>query len=285
VVIELTDLSIHPNFLYIGSARAGSSWLHEVLREHPEVYVPAAKDIQFFDRHYAKGFGWYLSFFRAGQGKRAIGEVAHDYFLSERVAGRIHEHLPGIRLLCTLREPLGQLLSSYLYRQNTVLNERVTFREFALQDEPRRLCDYYYNLLPFFELFSRDSILVQFYDDLQADPGLFVYRLLAFLDIDPSFVPTILRRRVLVAREPRWVAAAHLAYRTGAVLRKVGMANLVGMVKRNHGFQSVFSRPVDDKPVVPPDVADGLRHYFGERYKDLPELIGRELPEGWPKSQ
>ena len=31
---------IRPDFLYIGIARAGSTWLFNMLREHPEVMVP-----------------------------------------------------------------------------------------------------------------------------------------------------------------------------------------------------------------------------------------------------
>ena len=77
---------VYPDFLYIGASKAGSSWIYEILREHPEVFVPLAKDIQFFDWHYDKGIDWYLSFFRPGRGKRAIGEVSHDYFLVEEAA-------------------------------------------------------------------------------------------------------------------------------------------------------------------------------------------------------
>ena len=41
-----------PNFLFIGTAKAGSSWIFEILREHPQVFVPDAKDLHFFDKYY-----------------------------------------------------------------------------------------------------------------------------------------------------------------------------------------------------------------------------------------
>ena len=74
---------VYPNFLYIGAEKAGSSWIYEILREHPQVYVPPAKDIQFFDKNFDKGIEWYLSLFGSGAGQIAIGEVSHDYFLAQ----------------------------------------------------------------------------------------------------------------------------------------------------------------------------------------------------------
>ena len=44
-----------PNFIYIGPDKAGSSWLHEMLIGHPEVYLTPAKDLYFFDRYYDRG--------------------------------------------------------------------------------------------------------------------------------------------------------------------------------------------------------------------------------------
>ena len=73
-----------PTFLYIGAARAGSSWMYEILREHPDVFVPLAKDIYFFDKHYDRGLQWYRSFFASAGGRRAIGELSHDYYLRPR---------------------------------------------------------------------------------------------------------------------------------------------------------------------------------------------------------
>jgi hypothetical protein len=44
-----------PNFLHIGPGKSGSSWLHETLALHPEVYLSEAKDLYFFSRYYDRG--------------------------------------------------------------------------------------------------------------------------------------------------------------------------------------------------------------------------------------
>ena len=70
-----------PNFLYIGPDKAGSSWLHEVLLTHPQVFMPVAeKDLYFFDRYYDRGLDWSLSQFASATPTQVVvGEVCQDY--------------------------------------------------------------------------------------------------------------------------------------------------------------------------------------------------------------
>ncbi|WP_281662159.1 MULTISPECIES: sulfotransferase [Halomonadaceae] len=41
--------AIKPNFMCIGSQKAGTSWLYEMLLQHPNVWLPKIKEIHFFD--------------------------------------------------------------------------------------------------------------------------------------------------------------------------------------------------------------------------------------------
>ncbi len=38
-----------PNFLGIGAPRCGTTWLHRMLREHPQVWLPPVKEVHYFD--------------------------------------------------------------------------------------------------------------------------------------------------------------------------------------------------------------------------------------------
>ena len=39
-----------PDFLCIGAQKAGTSWLNNVLLEHPQVFMPPVNELHFFDR-------------------------------------------------------------------------------------------------------------------------------------------------------------------------------------------------------------------------------------------
>lgn len=271
----------YPNFLYIGAEKAGSSWIYEILREHPQVYVPPAKDIQFFDKKFDKGIEWYLSLFSPGAGYTAIGEVSHDYFLAKETAELIYNYLPRVRLICCLREPIDRTISSYLYYRTTVLHKTTTLEEFAFEERILKLSDYYYNLRPFYESFPRKNIQILFFDDLKQNPDSFARRIFEFLNVDPDFRPKVLHRKILPASEPRLSWLTHFAYQIGLSFRRLGWVNVVGSVKRTGTFRRLLYKELAKRPQVSPEFEEKLRTYYASRYERLPELIGMPLPDGW----
>ena len=107
-----------PNFLFIGSAKCGSTWIYRALKAHPQVYVPPAKDIYYFDRYYTKGPAWYGSFFKKVPDTAvAVGELSHDYLYSTAAADRMLHDLPQVKLLAAVRNPIERAYSAYLFQK------------------------------------------------------------------------------------------------------------------------------------------------------------------------
>src|SRR3990170_2760008 len=80
-----------PNFLYIGASRAGSTWVYRILNRHPQVFLPQAKGLYYFDKEYTRGIGWYEKFFEGANSQHiAIGEITHDYIFCEEGPRRIY---------------------------------------------------------------------------------------------------------------------------------------------------------------------------------------------------
>src|SRR4028119_313721 len=104
-----------PNFLYIGPDKAGSSWLHERLSLHPDIFLSPAKDLYYFDRYFERGPEWYAQFFRHATDEAIVGEVCQDYLFHPAAPERIASQLVEPRLMVTLRDPVERAFSSYLY--------------------------------------------------------------------------------------------------------------------------------------------------------------------------
>ena len=69
-----------PTFLHLGPGKAGSTWVHETLLTHPEVYLTPAKDLYFFSRYYDRGRQWYVDQFADAPAHcGVVGEVCPDY--------------------------------------------------------------------------------------------------------------------------------------------------------------------------------------------------------------
>ena len=115
------------NFLIIGAQKAGTTWLCDVLRRHPGVFIPEWKELQFFNMefNYEKGFDWYLDFFKGSEGCTARGEGTPNYFynictdlehrdwINREVPARVKTVLPDAKFILSLRDPVDRAVSAY----------------------------------------------------------------------------------------------------------------------------------------------------------------------------
>lgn len=70
----VVDLEYFPDLLIVGPQRTGTTWLHAMLGQHPEVFMSNPKEIyssnklkkQDSPRFVSDDLNWYLSFFRQG---------------------------------------------------------------------------------------------------------------------------------------------------------------------------------------------------------------------------
>ena len=107
-------------FLGVGFSRSGTTWLHEVLRRHPESYVPGLrKELSFFNEdNFKKGWAWYRKFFAPEDvisNCKAVGEISTGYIIRKNALEKIREAYPDIQIICNLRHPADFLYSHYRF--------------------------------------------------------------------------------------------------------------------------------------------------------------------------
>ena len=105
-----------PNFVVIGAGKSGTTSLYFYLKQHPDIYVPAFKETNFFaveginlafsgprDDIEAKNYFQintlekYQALFADVAEERAIGEVSPYYIYSARASQRIYRHVPNAK--------------------------------------------------------------------------------------------------------------------------------------------------------------------------------------------
>jgi Sulfotransferase family len=131
-------------FLIIGAPKAGTTSLFEYMRRHPQIHMPAEKELYFFnaDGHYELGWDWYLAMMLRDAPPDAVcGEASTEYMrgapyrriaeskspsfydketkgaLEEVIPRRIKQFLPDVRLICMLRDPVERAHSHHLMRR------------------------------------------------------------------------------------------------------------------------------------------------------------------------
>ena len=274
-----------PNFLYIGMPKAGSTWLFEMLRRHPDVYVPPAKDIKYFDDNYHRGRDWYLKFFEGAEGETAIGELSHDYYAVPEAAERIKKEFPNVKLICCLREPGDFAASAFKYARMHSLEGTDDLLTYTEHLRKNGYLQYLENLKRFFDLFPARSIKVIFYEDLKRDPAQILTELYRFLGVLEDLLPPDCGRAVNATRQPRSMALTRFAYSVAQVLRHAGLANLVGWVKQSPLTQRVLYRANPESLPVDPRVVNDVRARWRGDLGPLEALIGKPLPTAWRQSE
>ncbi len=276
-------MSRMPNFLYVGPDKAGSSWLHETLIKHPDVYLSRAKDLYYFDRYYARGLDWYGSQFRDAGSEQVVGEVCQDYLFHPEAATRIRDSLgPDVRFMVSLRDPVERAWSSYLYMRKHGIGPS-TFAE-ALQTRPELLEHgrYATGLDRFLEHYPKERIHVALFDDLARDPQRFLNGVTDFVGVGRMALLEKDLAPKLPAARARSVRLAHVARSGADWVREHDGARLVGRVKQSPFVQRVLYRPIDrqaNRPRV--DDVMCLRRALSPEIEALEATWGLSLREAW----
>ncbi len=269
---------MQPNFVFIGPDKTGSTWLFELLRRHPQCYVPIAKDIYFFDRFYDRGMSWYASFFAgAPRDARAIGELSHDYLFSELAAERMARDLPDVKVLTCLRDPVERSFSHYLYLVRSGLTG-LSFSE-AIEAFPEIVTHSRYAtyLKAYLKHFRRSQIGIFFFDQLRSDPrgfarGIFNMLNLEYLEDLPY------EKQVLPASRPRYRWLARAARGAAVLARSMGMATMVGVVKRSFVRELLYERyTAANRPRLSETQTRELRAMFRDDIMCLQNMVDRDL--------
>jgi hypothetical protein len=282
-----------PSFICVGAGKAGTTWLWEMLRLHPDVYLPDVKEIHYFNDiayegsdvrnpNFRKPVGWYLRFFSPARPGQVCGEISPSYLWSATAPDAIHAFDPEMRILIMLRDPVDRLFSSYLFGQQKGEIGQVSFEE-ALQS-----VDYLLDRAPcsgsvarYLELFGRDRVKVVFHEDLSADPRGLLLDVEAFLGVGP-FVPDEVTERRNVTGASRFPTATTFLMRNRIRMKRHGLEWLVdggkrvGVVKVFRWFQAQV-RPYEQRPTVAPATEVELREFFREDVEHLERLLDVDL--------
>ena len=118
-----------PDMIIAGAPRCGTSWLYELADRHPDVEMakPRRPEPKFFldDAVYGRGLDYYSkTWFPGIAAEKVAGEKSTNYLESPEAAERIHQHLPDVKLVFMLRDPVERAFSNYRWsRMNELESE------------------------------------------------------------------------------------------------------------------------------------------------------------------
>jgi hypothetical protein len=206
-----------PNFLIIGAPKAGTTSLHYVLSQHPQVFMCPVKEAGFFwaygQAFDASGPGAdklrnrlvterdeYEKLFRGAEGYPAVGESSVRYLSAPSAPEIIHQLAPQMKLIVSLRQPAERAFSAFSHNLRDGLEPCHNFADAILQDRKGLRDDwsfcryldrgfYYQSLKRYLEYFPREQMHISLLEDLKDDSHGLMRRIYRFLGIDEQFQP------------------------------------------------------------------------------------------------
>lgn len=200
-----------PDFAIVGTQRGGTTSLHAYLGAHPQIRLPATKELHYLtDRHH-RGREWYLGQFPSplSAGHRT-GEATPYALFHPLAPARLRSAAPDAKLIVLLRNPVDRAYSHFLMERQRG-DEPLDFAA-ALAAEPARLDgeearmlanptsvswphkhasylargDYAPQLARWFAAFPRQQFLILRSEDLYTQPAETFARVTDFLGLDRS---------------------------------------------------------------------------------------------------
>jgi hypothetical protein len=305
-----------PDFFIVGHGKSGTTAMYEMLRRHPQIYMPEGKEPWFFAQELhvrtpprpqgiPTTLDEYAAWFDGATPAQRVGEATALYLWSRSAAARIAAVRPDARIVAILREPASFLRSLHLqWVQTYIETETELAAAIALESsrrEGRELSRYTYwpqvllysehvryaeQLRRYHAVFRPEQVKVLIYDDFRADNEGTIREVLRFLDVDDTVPIDAVEANPTV--QPRSQLLNELVHAVG-VGRGPVSRTLKGAIKtvtpaapRRAAFHAVKRQLVFAAPPEPDEeLMRELRVRFKGEVQAVSEYLDRDLVALW----
>lgn len=284
---------ILPTFIVCGAAKCGTTSIYHYLKKHPDILMSRNKEPNFFNRHYDAGIEEYKSQFCHYSGELEVGESSVSYIAdADLVAPRIKKHIPDVKLIFSLRNPIERLWSGYWFAVacGRIRAHEVTFSEFIRLkkmishfgregiDKGRRSIEvgmYYMYMSKYMEYFPAEQIHVIIHEEMAKDQLYVVKNVYDFLGVNELFTPSKVTKNKTRKPKHDWLYKAF--YQTSGTISRFLDKKSYNYVKSKLSW--IRDVVYDDNREIKMKMND--REYLYHIYKDdiskLETLISRDL--------
>lgn len=293
------------DFFVIGVARGGTTSLYNYLQQHPEVFLPAVKECNYFSEvesldkevylNPEKGKEYHMkiiqseavynNLFVEASAFQKKGEVSPSYLWDTTTAKRIYDYNKDAKLIVTLRNPIERAYSHYLMHYHTGYDKAGSFEE-SLNSERKRIWGggnmylemglYSSQLKAYFDLFDRDQIKVIITEEWTQDTPKYMDEIFRFLEVS-SFDGDLTKEAFNVSKQVKNKGLLDVlrSEKIKKSLNKILPEKAREKIKEQLFYKEASKQEID------PQTYTRLKDYFQEDIKQTEELLGIELSKKW----
>lgn len=283
-------------FAVIGAQKSASTSVARLLASHPDVYVPRIEETAFEDEYYSHESldEFERRFRRARRSLAAVGFKHPNLFHRASCAGRLNQNLPDVRVVLALREPVSRTVSAwYLYVRLGLVPlvdvesglRACLSGEFATRyPASEQILTYsrYAESLDRYQRLFGERMLVILAGDLRAKPDEIHTALAHFVGVDPTTLPSQVRRPNAGIFSTRRLAMHRFANRLlfdgpGAYPRLRGGRWGRTVFRGVALAEQIMPRRPATVPQLSGELIDALGAHFADDIDETERLLGRSL--------
>ena len=275
-----------PNFIGIGAQKCATTWIYEILRDHPQVTLSHTKEINYFSYHYDHGQQWYQRQFPDSGNARVVGEISPSYFHEPAVPERVKAQVPDVKLIVSLRDPVKRAVSNHKHevRVNHFDGDDLSF-EAGMKNNPMYVEQGLYarHYSRWRSQFSENQILVVFFEDIVKDRHEVAKRIYRYLDIDDNHHSAAIDNRSNPGHVNRFAGLEKFRNSLHHGAKTIGLDGLWNLAGKS-GLRWLYGRvnklPADTLiPQMTEASKERLQQMFAEDIRRLRSMIDAPHPQ------
>ncbi len=199
------DSKYVPNFFIIGAQKSGTSSLHAMLKQHPDIFMSEIKELEFFNHSNRVNEEFfhrdYLKHFQDANGQAIIGESTASYIwtyspdspwcnqskvYNRQIPRSIKDYLgDNVQFLVILRDPVQRAVSAYMhhFRNGRIRGKNADIKSVGKKFGIIDIGFYARHLKEWLLWYPADSFCIFRYEELFEDLDPHIKRLCSFLNI------------------------------------------------------------------------------------------------------
>ena len=305
-----------PDFIIGGAPKCGTTSLHFILGQNPEIGLPDEeihyfdaddpiahpdflhvenRELQWYDPRLSEeaNLAWYKSWFAPHAHLPFVGEDSTTYLFSEVAPERIKALLPDVKLIFMLRDPVARAYSQYWHAMRSA-RLACSFEQGLIDNTSMMLgSTYATHLRRYMDVFPSDQIQIVFFEEFVKDQQAQIDRVTDYIGaarmdmtkteswFNKTYYPTHPRAHEMLNRlGKRFVANRyknHMSRKSDSKTRQQSKWHY-----RYFKYVNPIFLKAEKPPKIQPSTRAYLEQHFSARNAGLSELLGRDLSALWP---
>ncbi len=300
-----------PDFIVAGAAKSGTTAMHLMLDQHPDVFMSPIKETNYFvhgfeatshyvdhkgrrvlegqeDRDIIDSEAKYLAVFSGARPGQLKGESSPWYLLNPAVPQRIRAFRRDMSVVFMLRNPADVAFANFVHHlrvgsESLTLGEADRLLEIARYAEASLypscrhldLARYARLLTPWLETFSPDRLHFIVYEEFRANPRSELARLFGFLEIE-DYTAIDVDRQVNISGMPKSVVLRELIQGSMAFKKLLG---LVIPTKPRRKLRAILEAiNTGPRASMEPGLRSRLDRLYSRDVRFVEDLLDRPVP-------